>query len=382
MLQRNLVGHWSPALVFILFIIVLLAPFSPAQFSSPPAPQQSSWRAQTSGVLAKLNAVFFIDQQRGWIAGNNGELLATADAGEHWQSLPLPARMSKEPLLDLWAFDENRLGLLGEYGPFNRRADLAWHERAFVLRSDDRGKLWMAGQLARPPQRPSQVLTIKKVTTETIEIEEPKPPPDLVLLRAAFVNDLVGWAVGELGAIQTTKDGGATWQLQPTPTQKLLYDVSAFDAKQAWIAGAGGLVLRTVDGGQTWREQLTNVTTSLRAIHFIDAGRGWAVGTDGTIISTGNGGLHWQRQKAPVSQQLNDICFVNQQEGWIAGERGLLLHTTDGGTTWMEMVLSTHAHLHRLFFLAPDRGWVVGAGGAVFCYGLNETAARPTLKPH
>lgn len=381
MFQRSLVGHRLPALVFILCIIALLAPSSPAQFSAPPAQQQPTWLAQTSGVLAKLNAVFFIDQQRGWIAGSNGTLLATADAGEHWQPLPLPGRMSKEPLLDLWAFDENRLGLLGEYGLFNRRADLAWHERVFMLRSDDRGKLWTESQLARPPQRPSQVLTIKKITKETVEIEEPKPPPDLALLRVAFVNDLVGWAVGELGTIQATKDGGATWKLQPVPTQKLLYDVTALDAKQAWIAGAGGLVLRTVDGGQTWREQLTNVTTSLRAIHFIDAQRGWAVGTDGTIITTNNGGSRWQKQSAPASHQLNDICFVNQREGWIAGERGLLLHTTDDGATWTQVALSTHAHLQRLFFLAPDSGWVVGAGGAVFRYGLNETGARPTLKP-
>jgi photosystem II stability/assembly factor-like uncharacterized protein len=86
-------------------------------------------------------------------------------------------------------------------------------------------------------------------------------------------------------------------------------------------------------------------------------------------------------RNAAVSHQLNDICFVNQREGWIAGERGLLLRTTDGGATWTEMALSTHANLQRLFFLSPDRGWVVGAGGAVLHYGLNETAAQPTLKP-
>jgi photosystem II stability/assembly factor-like uncharacterized protein len=378
MFQGSLVGQRYPALVLFL-LIALLAPFSPALPSA--ITQQPTWRAQTSGVLAKLNAVFFIDQQRGWITGSNGMLLATEDAGAHWQPMPLPGRMNKEPLLDLWAFDENRLVLLGEYGLFNRRADLAWHERVFMLRSDDRGALWTESQLARPPLRPGQVITIKQSTKETIEIEEPKPPPDPVLLRLTFANDRVGWAIGELGTIQATKDGGATWKLQPAPVQKLLYDVMALDAKQAWIAGAGGLVLRTMDGGQTWREQLTNVTTSLRAIHFIDARRGWAVGSNGTIITTSNGGLRWQKQNAAVSHQLNDICFVNQREGWIAGERGLLLRTTDGGATWTEMALSTHANLQRLFFLSPDRGWVVGAGGAVLHYGLNETAAQPTLKP-
>lgn len=332
-------------------------------------------------MLAKLNAIFFTDQKRGWIAGSNGTLLVTEDAGERWQSLPLPGRMSKEPLLDLWAFDGTRICLLGEYGLFNRRADIEWHERVFLLRSDDRGALWTESQLARPPLRPGQVVTIKKSAKDTIQIEDPKPP-DPVLLRVAFANDRVGWAVGELGTIQTTKDGGATWRLQFAPAQKLLYDVTALDEKQAWIVAAGGLVLRTTDGGQNWREQLSGVTQPLRAVHFIDARRGWAVGANGTIITTNNGGNRWQKLNAGVPHNLNDIFFVNPRIGWIAGERGTLLHTTDGGATWAEIALSTHAHLQRLFFSAPDCGWVVGANGAVFHYGLNETAARPTLKPH
>lgn len=381
MFQGKLIGQRHPALVFVLFIITtLLAPFSPAQSSSPQS-NQPIWRAQTSGVLAKLNAVFFIDQNHGWIAGSNGTLLVTEDGGRRWQPLPLPGRMHKEPLLDLWAFDETRVGLLGEYGLFNRRADLEWHERVFMLRSDDRGALWTESQLARPPLQPGQVIIIKKPTKDTVQIEEPKPPPDPVLLRLAFANDRVGWAVGELGTIQTTKDGGATWRLQFAPTQKLLYDVTALDAKQAWIVGASGLVLRTMDGGQTWREQSSSVTQPLRAVHFVDARRGWAVGVNGTIITTNNGGNRWQKLTTGATHNLNDVFFINQRSGWIAGDRGALLHTTDGGATWTEVVLNTHAHLQRLFFLTPDCGWVVGAGGAVFHYGLNETAARPTLKP-
>lgn len=357
----------------------LLASFS--RTHSAPSNQQPTWRAQTSGALAKLNAVFFVDQNRGWIAGSNGMLLATEDAGEHWQPWPLPARMSKEPLLDLWAFDTNRICLLGEYSLFNRRADIEWRERFFMLRSDDRGALWTESRLARPPLRPGQIITIKKSTQDTVQIEEPKPPPDPVLLRIAFANDRVGWAVGELGTIQATKDGGATWQLQPAPTQKLLYAVMALDEKQACIVGASGLVLRTTNGGQTWREQPSGVTVSLSAVHFVDARRGWAVGANGTIITTDNGGYRWQKLNAGAQHNLNDIIFTNQRVGWIAGARGLLLQTMDGGETWTETALSTHANLQRLFFSAPDCGWVVGANGVIFHYGLNETAARPTLKP-
>ncbi len=358
-----------------LFLIFLLADF-PAFRRSAPEP---GWLQQSSGVLSKLNAVVFANRQRGWIAGSNGMLLSTEDGGQRWQPMLLPPKMKKEPLLDLWAFDEKRLLALGEFGLFNRRPDIQWHERVFLLRTEDRGALWMETQLARPPLQPNQTLTIKKTSKDTLEIEEPKPPPDPILLRMAFANERIGWAVGELGTIQTTADGGATWKLQVIQARKILNDISAIDTQQAWIVGAGGFALHTEDGGQTWNEQATGVTTSLRAVHFVDAQRGWAVGNGGVILSTTNGGARWQSQSSGMQQNLNDVVFLSSKEGWIAGDRGALLHTTDGGVTWIDESPGTRAHLQRVFFVAPDCGWAVGTSGAIFHYAAKD-AERPKLK--
>lgn len=341
---------------------------------------QLGWRQQSSGVLAKLNAVVFVNQQRGWIAGSNGMLLSTEDGGQRWQPMLLPPKMRKEPLLDLWAFNENRLLTLGEFGLFNRRPDIQWHERVFLLRTEDRGALWLDTPLARPPLQPNQTLTIKKTTKDTLEIEEQKPPPDPILLRMAFANERIGWAVGELGTIQTTADGGATWKLQVIQARKILNDISAIDTQQAWIVGAGGFALHTEDGGQSWNEQPTGVTTSLRAVHFVDAQRGWAVGNGGVILFTANGGVRWQPQSSGSQHNLNDVVFLSTKEGWIAGDRGTLLHTTDGGATWIDESPGMRANLQRLFFVAPDCGWAVGTSGTIFHYAAKETE-RPALKP-
>ena len=372
----------KPGLFLFLFILLFWI-FQAGNFtlaSSQSATQQLGWMQQSSGVLSKLNAVFFVNRQRGWAAGSNGMLLSTEDGGQRWQPALLPPKMKKEPLLDFWAFDENRLLALGEFGLFNRRPELQWHERVFLLRTEDRGALWMETQLARPPLQPNQTLTIKRTTKETIEVEEPKPAPDPVLLRMAFANQRVGWAVGELGTIQTTADGGASWKLQAIQSRKILYDVSALDAQQAWIVGATGLVLHTVDGGQTWNEQPTGVTVNLRAVHFVDAKLGWAIGNDGTILSTVNGGVRWQRQTSGAQQTLNDVTFFSAKDGWIAGDRGTLLHTTDGGASWQDESPGTRSNLLRVFFIAPDCGWAVGSSGAIFSYGSKDTE-RPTLKP-
>lgn len=371
-------GNPWPFVFILLFEVFWSGNFAFASLQS--STQQLGWQQQSSGVLSKLNAVFFVDRQRGWAAGSNGMLLSTEDGGGRWQPALLPPKMKKEPLLDLWAFDEKRLLALGEFGLFNRRPELQWHERVFLLRTEDRGALWMETQLAKPPLQPNQTLTIKKTTKDTLEVEEPKPAPDPVLLRMAFANERIGWAVGELGTIQTTTDGGAIWKLQVIQTRKILYDISAIDAQQAWIVGATGLALRTVDGGQTWSEQPTGVSGNLRAVHFVDANRGWAVGSDGVILSTVNSGARWQRQNSGTQQMLNDVTFVSAKEGWAAGDRGTLLHTTDGGVTWQDESPGTRSNLTRVFFIAPDRGWAIGSSGAIFSYGSKD-AERPTLKP-
>ncbi|HKQ77695.1 MAG TPA: YCF48-related protein [Blastocatellia bacterium] len=348
--------------------------------------QQPEWRAQSSGSLAKLSSVIFVDRDRGWVAGANGTLLTTEDGGAKWSRQTLPERYRSEALNDVWFFNSDRGLLLGEYGLVNRIGKADRSERVFLLRSNNHGANWDAGALARlsikqagqsgqPGQSERQASRNQNESSDTL-----KPSlrlSDPILLRMAFANDQVGWTVGESGTIQYTEDGGATWMMQEASTRKLLYDVAAIDAKQAWAVGAGGKLLRTVDGGTTWNEKSSEVAEALRSVHFLDAKHGWAVGARGTIISTNNGGARWQRQTSGVELNLNDVFFVNAKEGsgevssegWIAGDRGLLLRTTDGGATWESVELSTHANLSRLFFITPDCGWVVGTSGAIFKYG-------------
>lgn len=351
------------ALFFCLLLCLLFLPARKQLAAVEPA-----WQKQSSGVLAKLNAVFFTDREHGWAAGSNGTLLATNDGGTHWQPLPLPGRTRKEPVLDLWAFAPDQVCLLGEYGLFNRSGEVAWHERVFVLRSEDRGASWLEARTAPPPLQPGQSIIIKQINKDTAKIEEPKPPPEPVLVRFAFVNARIGWAVGELGTIQFTRDGGQSWQLQFTQLRKLFNDVSALNEQQAWIVGGGGTILQTGDGGQSWEPQTAGNSANLLAVHFADAKHGWAAGNNGTMLATTNGGLRWQTQTTGTTRTLYDVFFVNTREGWAAGERGTLLHTTDGGATWQDNSLETHANLHRLFFLSPDCGWAVGGNGALFKY--------------
>ncbi|HKX26087.1 MAG TPA: YCF48-related protein [Blastocatellia bacterium] len=333
----------------------------------PPAPEKMGWQMQSSGVISRLSSVFFIDRQRGWIAGSNGTLLLTEDGGLKWRRLSLPDHQKRELVRDAWFFDAERGCLLGEYGTVSRRTPQATGPRVFLLLNGNTG--WTEGRPARLPVEKTEKVADKPA-------DKPAPDagrsPDPLLLRISFVNPQLGWACGESGMIQATEDGGQTWQIQATPTRKLLYDVMGVNEQDAWIVGAGGTILHTSDGGQHWGFRDSGVTEALRAVHFVDSTHGWAVGANGVIIATTDGGDNWRKQDSGASQVLNDLFFVSPKEGWIAGDRGLLLHTRDGGQTWEESQVATNASLTRLFFTAPDCGWVIGSNGAVFKYGPNE----------
>ncbi len=288
------------------------------------SPQEQGWSSQTSGSLAKLSSVFFVDRDHGWVAGANGTLLATENGGAKWSRKTLPEQKRNEALNDLWLFNPERGMLLGEYGMFNRRAGVDRSVRIFLLRSNDRGANWENGTLDRlsvnrieQPGQPGQSAT--PATRKQNESSESVKPgmrlSDPILLRMAFADDKVGWAVGEAGTIQYTEDGGATWMMQDSSTRKLLYDVAAIDSKQAWVVGAGGKLLRTVDGGRSWEEKSSEVAQTLRAVHFVDSKHGWAVGSKGTIIATTNGGARWQQRTSGVELNLNDVFFVSSKEG-------------------------------------------------------------------
>ncbi|MBM4162777.1 MAG: T9SS type A sorting domain-containing protein [Ignavibacteria bacterium] len=44
----------------------------------------TTWRPQVSGTTANLNAVRFSDGQKGWVVGEQGTILHTTDGGEKW----------------------------------------------------------------------------------------------------------------------------------------------------------------------------------------------------------------------------------------------------------------------------------------------------------
>jgi photosystem II stability/assembly factor-like uncharacterized protein len=111
---------------------------------------------------------------RGWLVGDGGLALTTNDLGHTWQTLDALAdrRLSD---VDLHAVATSGRGVW-----------LAGSPGHVILHSPDLGKTWQ-------PQW---------------------TPVSTPLRRVRFVDPQHGWAVGDLGVILATQDGGATWQVQ------------------------------------------------------------------------------------------------------------------------------------------------------------------------
>ena len=181
--------------------------------------------------------------------------------------------------------------------------------------------------------------------------------------RAAFPDALHGFAVGELGGIVRTADGGATWQLSlaqyhvyaeatPNPSfgMNTLRGVFFLDANRGWAVGdpvrtpqgavlAPAVILHTLDGGNTWQLQNSGVQTSLQSVGFASQLIGWAVGYN-VLLRTNNGGGTWISVPPPDGlpgwDPLTDIAVISETEAWVCGWN-VLYHTTDGGLTWQRV---------------------------------------------
>src|SRR5260370_26256260 len=92
-----------------------------------------------------------------------------------------------------------------------------------------------------------------------------------------------------IGLAQGTTDSGWFWQ-NPLPQGNFLNGVAVTDPNTAVAVGAMGTIIRTTDGGATWTVQSSGTTQHLFGVSFTDANTGTVVGDNGTILRTTDGG--------------------------------------------------------------------------------------------
>ncbi|MCH8953037.1 MAG: hypothetical protein IID49_13065, partial [Proteobacteria bacterium] len=192
---------------------------------------------------------------------------------------------------------------------------------------------------------------IERIRQQETRIFDPVQRVEGTLRSVHFIDQAVGWAVGEGGTILATGDGGRTWQAQQSGTGERLYAVQFVDQAVGWAVGRSGAILATSDGGQTWQAQKSPTGVNLWSVQFLDQAVGWAVGYGGIILATTDGGQNWQAQRAPIDEHLHSVQFIDQANGWAVGNSGTILATTDGGQNWQAQEAPTSEDLRSVQFV-------------------------------
>lgn len=255
-----------------------------------------TWLPQKASThMFTLNAVYFTDENCGWLVGGYGLINHTTDGGQTWASQSSP--VSKN-LHSLSFIDSLRGWVFGLDG--------------YVLHTVDAGNTW----------------TIQYQLSDSLWIED-----------GIFKDSLTGWVVGYSfttgGRIYKTTDGGNSWFMQVPGTNCNFYGVDFYDLNLGWAVTAAPLgdITRTTDGGATW-SVVGQTVTSLLDINFADSLNGWIVGEDGAIYYSTDGGLTWNLQYNPIHNELWSVSTSDNQNVWVVGKYGIILHTTDAGNIW------------------------------------------------
>lgn len=250
-----------------------------------------------------------------WLLCERGQLLSTKDGGAKW----VTTRVTEETKLRGIGFIDERRGVI----------------------AGDNGTLWLTAD-GGAAWKQNKLDTGDHLTS------------------VAVVGERV-WVGGYGGTVFHSPDAGATWLRQPTSATRAINDIFFLDERHGWAVGWVGLILRTEDGGRNWEEIRTGVTGwTLASVRFRDPLNGWIVGPFGQILRSRDGGKTWTQLESPVRSWLSSIHFDKQGRGWITAERDIL--TSDDGETWRPLGIEEWMFLEQIVPVG-ERLWGIGPFG-------------------
>lgn len=313
---------------------------------------QEGWADQSpSSLYPGILGIYAVDQENLWAVGELGLILRSTDGGDSWN--PVPSGTTRN--LYTVEFLNQDTGWVAGDDDFSAST---------VLRTTDGGGSWVAQSLSgggaipiydldfiRGPEEDSILGYITGglgFTWKTRDLgdhwETVRNNCENTFYSSFFVNRDTGWFVGtpsvaEPYTIMRTTDGGESWEEQTNPTDQNLRGVCFGSDQQGIAVGLVGTLLHTSDGGITWEASPDGGSTRWQSVFLNRTGEAWAVGSKSAIAYSSDWGHTWVMQESGLSSEVElwEVYFIDGDEGWIVGggigQPGVILHTTNGGMT-------------------------------------------------
>ena len=305
----------------------------------------AQWSLQHSGTTENLTNVFFIDNNTGWIVGENGILLKTLDGGDSWGQL---ASGTTKLLNKVKFFNKNEGYIAGE---------------STLLFTSDGGNNWSSAQSDG---------------------------------KVYFIDMNKGWMVTQGVDIEytikvfRTNDGGSNWVdvLDETYSAEEYgrnIDIFGVDNK-IWVFGSymyqgdyGGSILKFSSDGESfsnisipefnWDQYVSNV-------FYVNENSGWLInGVTGTgsslsaLYNSLNGGANWGEIVSHESNEgvFSSIFYISDTEGWVSlGDK--IYHDVSQGEP--DLDYTANSIISKFFFVESNLGWAIGESGAILHYSV------------
>ena len=264
-----------------------------------------------------------------------GEIYASSDAGESWQTsesgLPASADIASLAVLP------------GGY------SILAGTRGAGVYLSTDDGRNWHDDNGDSPILRAAEIRTV-----------------------IAPSNGQPAYAATSDGYVGRSVDGGRHWQTDHLPIRTVLTTLARDEGHLSTLfAGtAGDGLLISTDSGATWSLPARNIPASV-SINAVAAGannRGLVyAGTDNGIYQSSDDGATWLHQSRgiPEGVTINTIAIdpIHGTQLLAAGVDSNIYRSLNGGTSWTPAAIPNSIRFNTLLY-DPARPGTILAGGS------------------
>lgn len=291
-----------------------------------------------TGLMTTFTAVFFTDENHGFLAGYHGDIYHTADGGITWETQTTPTDL---PLSSLYFINEQEGYAMGGESSWVGYYDNP--RGSIMLHTLDGGKNWQLVPI--PDTQKGQISSI------------------------CFTTDSVGYAVGG-NTILTTRDRGKSWkETILTDLEAHMLDIEFSDPSTGLIGCTAGIVLRTVDGGQHWTSSTIANEHQQNRLSKVDNHTVFVCGSQ-YIGKSEDFGATWKG--LPIDSDLIfTMNFKSDQLGYGFGMGvytrgdftkycGAIYYTTNGGATWtINNKLTKIGVIDHSFFPTPDVGYAV-----------------------
>ncbi len=184
--------------------------------------------------------------------------------------------------------------------------------------------------------------------------------------------------VGERGHVLYSDNEGESWIQADVETRSQMNAVTFINDKLGWAVGEDAVIMHTSNGGNSWTHQFDDRDADMRGplldVIFLTEKEGFVVGVFNKMFKTTDGGVTWNDWSEHVDNldewHLFNITVSVGGALYIGSEQGLVFKSADRGESFVSIqtdhVGSFPGVLARRGDDGYDRVIAFGPGGAVW----------------